>query len=82
MALTNTYLYRGIYNSYYYDEFMKVSGLDSILIDIDNFLYGDQSKFALYFWYDVRTKIKSEHYSSICNSDLTVVCAHSKLTYS
>ena len=46
-ALTNVYLYQGQYNSWYFTEFMSLSGVDPATINTT--LYGANSKWETLF---------------------------------
>ena len=85
VALTNTYLYQNTFNSFYFKEFLSVSGIDQTAIN--QTFYGSDSAWTSYF--DSINRDIYEHYKdTACKSDtdmgtLTprVYCSFSNLTY-
>ena len=48
VALTNTYLYLGEFNMWYYDEFMDVTDISSLSV-VDFFYRDTESTFTAYY---------------------------------
>ena len=83
VALTNAYLYQNTFNSYYYTEFLSVSGVSPVAIN-DTF-YGSDSAFTTYF-NSINSEIYSQYKDSACYSMNAEVfsreyCSFSNLTY-
>lgn len=83
VALTNTYLYQGTYQPFYFNEFMTVSTLPAEGINAT--LYGDSSPWTAYF-NSINSKIYNNYKDKACYSVSAVTvnkeyCSFSNLTY-
>ena len=65
VALTNTYLYQGTFQPFYFNEFMSVSTMPSEGINAT--LYGDSSPWTTYF-NSINSKIYNQYKDKACYS--------------